>query len=352
MSGGDDHGTGADPFVSVMTTIQEPTPSTHRHAAQLQRTGSHLIVVGDQKGPPRFDLPRTRFVPLAEQLALPFKLAPLLPTGHYVRKNLAYLLAFQAGADRIYETDDDNAPAPDWIVRTPEVHAEPVATPGWFNVYHRFTHHVIWPRGFPLDKARDPVGPASPPQPAARILSPIQQELANVAPDVDAVWRLTIASEPFTFDPARRTSVHLAPGAWCPFNSQATWWFPPAFPLMYLPGTCTFRMTDIWRSLVAQRCLWELNLGATFHPPQVEQERNAHDLMRDFADEVPGYLHNHTIARTLESLSLRPGQAAIPDNLIRCHQALISAGFLKPHEMELLRAWIADVESISEARPA
>ncbi len=180
-------------------------------------------------------------------------------------------------------------------------------------------------------------------KPTARVESPIQQELANVAPDVDAAWRLTHANEPFHFD-ANRPSVHLAPGAWCPFNSQATWWFPPAFPLMYLPSTCTFRMTDIWRSFVAQRCLWELGRGLTFHAPRVEQERNVHDLMKDFEDEVPGYLKNEQIARTLDALTLRPRADAVADNLVRCYEALVGIGVLKPEELPLVKAWLDDLQ--------
>jgi hypothetical protein len=329
-------------LVCVMTTIQAPTPCARRTADRLGAAGGSLIVVGDKKGPARFDLPATRFVPLAEQLALPFRLAPLLPTGHYVRKNLAYLLAFAGGAGRIFETDDDNAPLEDWGVRETSVNAARVTRPGWFNVYRLFTDQVIWPRGLPLRHARDTAAVDDPaPKP---VDSPIQQELANVAPDVDAAWRLTIASEPFAFA-ADRPSVHLAPGAWCPFNSQATWWFPPAFPLMYLPSTCTFRMTDIWRSLVAQRCVWELGHGLTFHAPRVEQERNVHDLMKDFEDEVPGYLKNEQIARTLEGLTLRPGAAAVTDNLVRCYEALIQIGVLRPEEMPMVRAWVEDTAS-------
>jgi hypothetical protein len=333
-------GNAAGKLVCAMTTIQEPTPSARRTADRLVAAGGSLIVVGDKKGPARFELPATRFVPLAEQVTLPFRLAPLLPAGHYVRKNLAYLLAFAAGADRIFETDDDNAPLPAWEPRAATVGAVRVTRPGWCNVYRLFTDQIIWPRGLPLRHARDA---ASVDQPnLTRVESPIQQELANVAPDVDAAWRLTLANEPFAFD-AARPSVNLAPGAWCPFNSQATWWFKPAFPLMYLPSTCTFRMTDIWRSLVAQRCLWELGHGLTFHAPVVEQERNVHDLTRDFEDEVPGYLKNEQIARTLDALTLRPGPDALADNLVRCYEALVAIGVLKPEEMQLVRAWTHDI---------
>ena len=329
----------SDQFACVVTTIQPPTPAMRQLAQRLGETGTPLIVIGDKKGPASFDLPGARFVPLSEQLNLPFTLARLLPTGHYVRKNLGYLLAIASGATSIYETDDDNAPLDSWRPRTLQVQATNVSTQGWFNVYTRFTDQKIWPRGFPLSR----VGSAHRVSAETSLFdSPIQQSLTNNAPDVDAIWRLTIGHEPFRFNDA--PSLHLAPGAWCPFNSQNTWWFKPAFPLLYLPSTCTFRMTDIWRSLIAQRCLWELNQGVTFHAPDVDQSRNAHDLMKDFEDEIPGYLHNEKIASILTGTSLTPGAQNVSANLVRCYEALIKAGIFRDAEMQFVRAWIADVE--------
>jgi hypothetical protein len=80
--------------------------------------------------------------------------------------------------------------------------------------------------------------------------------------------------------------------SWCPFNSQSTWFFKKAFPLMYLPCSCKHsECTDIWRSFIGQRCLWEIGEGVTFHSPsEVYQDRNEHDLLKDFEDEIPGYL--------------------------------------------------------------
>jgi hypothetical protein len=112
---------------------------------------------------------------------------------------------------------------------------------------------------------------------------------------------------------------------------------------MYLPSTCTFRMTDIWRSLIAQRCLWELGQGITFHPPEVHQERNPHDLQKDFEDEIPGYQKNESIAQTLKALPLRPGKNAIIENLTTCYTTLISQTIFKPAEAPLLRAWLHDL---------
>ena len=321
----------------VITTIQPPTPSLRALHARLPQD-MDLVVVGDKKGPPAFDLPNTTFLSLDDQLNSPFTLARLLPTGHYARKNLGYLAALQSNPIAIFDTDDDNAPNARWAPKDGRIQAHTLRHDGWVNVYRCFSRDNIWPRGLPLRHARD-AGPYHL-DPLAPVNAPIQQLLCDNAPDVDAAWRLTVGNEPFTFDESASASIHLAPGAWCPFNSQATWWFADAFPLMYLPSTCTFRMTDIWRSLIAQRCLWELGQGVTFHPPEVIQQRNPHDLQKDFEDEVPGYLKNESIAQTLATLPLRPGKEAIIENLTTCYTALIAQNIFKPEEAPLLRAWL------------
>ena len=115
---------------------------------------------------------------------------------------------------------------------------------------------------------------------------------------------------------------------------------------MYIPSFCSFRMCDIWRSFVAQRCLWELGYGLVFHSPEVRQDRNVHDLMRDFEEEIPGYRGNHRFALTLQQLTLRPGSDHALDNLARCYEALIDAGFFPEKEMEVVKAWVHDMESM------
>src|SRR5688572_25265586 len=105
-----------DSLVCVMTTIQPPTACARHLAEVLGERGAPLIVVGDRKGPARFELPGAEFYPLEEQRRLPYRLARKLPAGHYSRKNLAYLLAVGRGAGCVYETDDDNMPGPTWAV--------------------------------------------------------------------------------------------------------------------------------------------------------------------------------------------------------------------------------------------
>jgi len=331
-------------LTAIVTTIQEPTPSIRRLIETMDGIDGALLVIGDKKGPTRFDVPRAEFFSLQDQLRLPFTLAPLLPAGHYARKNLGYLIAFSRRARFLYETDDDNAPNDAWQVRTLQTSAQKLTPRTWANVYRLFRNDLIWPRGFPLDLVNDPATFAHDTQaPLESFECPIQQGLADLSPDVDAVWRLLLDRE-FTFPPSQ--SVWLSPGTWCPFNSQTTWWWPVAYPLMYLPSYCSFRMTDIWRSFIAQRCLWELGLGLAFHPSEAIQERNVHNLMRDFEQEVPGYLQNQQIVRTLTDLSLASGVGAVASNLMSCYEAMVAKGFIADEELPLVKAWLADIDSL------
>lgn len=329
-------------FTVVITTIQEPTACVRTLAQRLAELGAPLVVIGDKKGPSQFVQPNTELFTLSAQMEMPYQLAKLLPTGHYARKNLGYLIAMSRGAPCIYETDDDNAPNNSWRVRELATEAQRVAPRRWANVYRMFTDQVIWPRGFPLEFVNDAGTWAhNPAAPVERVDAPIQQGLADLSPDVDAVWRLIMDRE-FKFREGR--SVWLSPNCWCPFNSQTTWWWPVAYPLMYLPSFCTFRMTDIWRSFVAQRCLWALGYGMVFHAAEAVQERNFHDLLRDFESEVPGYLNNQQIVQTLASVDLKSGSREVADNVVRCYEALIAKTFLPCDELPLLRAWLADVD--------
>lgn len=327
----------------VVTTIQEPTGCMHELARVAQEHELEWIVIGDRKGPKRFSLAPAQLISIDEQANLPFKLARLLPEKHYARKNLGYLVAMSRGFDCIYETDDDNAPTDAWSLRTLEIEAfrvEPRTSARWANIYQAYTPETIWPRGLPLNWARRQFAQDFRLSSSlSRAAAPIQQGLANGAPDVDAVWRL-VQSRDVTFD--EFGSVLIPRGVWCPFNSQNTWWWRPAFPLLYLPSCCSFRMTDIWRSFVAQRCLWELGHELEFHNADVKQLRNEHDLMRDFEHETPGYLRNDEIRRLLDGCQLKPGESHLRENLLLCYEALVGAEVVASRELDLVQAWIDD----------
>jgi hypothetical protein len=211
---------------------------------------------------------------------------------------------------------------------------------GWVNVYKYFTESHIWPRGFALENILDPLPPL---EKLILIDSPIQQGLADENPDVDAIYRLT-SPLPIIFD--KSNNIALGNNTFCPFNSQNTTWFREAFPLLYLPSHCSFRMTDIWRSFVAQRIAWTCGWSILFHQSTVWQERNEHNLMNDFRDEISGYNNNAQIVKVLKELDLKDGIENISTNMKLCYKALIELGFVGEQESILLDAWLKDINSL------
>ena len=325
----------------IITSIAAPNAVLKDCAERAQKNGVDFVVMGDTKSPATFALDGCDFWSLDRQLTLPFQLVPNLPTRHYGRKNLGYLVAMQQGAEIILETDDDNYPLPPfWEARNRQQSAHRLTRTGWTNVYKYFTNKYIWPRGYALEHLHDPL-PALPALSA--VDCPIQQGLANENPDVDAIYRLTLPL-PFSFD--ERESVALGEGAWCAFNSQNTTWFAEAFPLLYLPSHCSFRMTDIWRSYVAQRLAWTCGWSILFHNATVWQERNEHNLMRDFEEEVSGYTQNKQICADLAALDLPHGREHLHNNLLACYRLLTEKNYVGKAEMPLVEAWVADLRQL------
>jgi hypothetical protein len=330
----------------VVTSISAPNHVLGALAEGSRRRGRQFVVIGDEPSPTDFQLEGCDFYGLEAQYDSSFRSARQCPTRHYARKNLGYLVAIREGANVIVETDDDNVPREEfWAERRREVSAPALEGAGWVNVYRYFTEANIWPRGLPLERVRERV----PEFESLKVKDsdcPIQQGLADENPDVDAIYRL-VEELPQSFRRDRR--VALGSGSWCPFNSQNTTWWADAFPLLYLPAYCSFRMTDIWRSFVAQRICWEQGWGVLFHEPTVWQERNEHNLMRDFRDEVPGYLHNAAIRDALAALKLAPGVERLGENLLACYERLVEMSLVGREELPLLAAWLEDLAAARAA---
>lgn len=123
----------------------------------------------------------------------------------------------------------------------------------------------------------------------------VVQTLAYADPDYDAIYRLT-QKLPAMWGHARTTSLVYERGTFAPFNAQATLWHETAFwglGRLALPvtvhGQVSDMITDIWRSYIKQRVMWETGLRVAFNSPWVNQYRNAHDYLRDLNSEQPLY---------------------------------------------------------------
>jgi hypothetical protein len=325
----------------VVTSISPPNPILQALAEGSQRRGARFIVVGDTKSPESFHLDGCDFFSVSRQRDLDFKFASICHERSYTRKNIGYLIAIQCGANFIVETDDDNYPTEQfWNDRQETVSGDTVNAKGWVNAYSYFADDFIYPRGFPLELARGTNVSFAPRSNSVPRTSLIQQGLADGNPDVDAVYRMLF---PLPFDFKKAAPLILPRHAWCPFNSQNTTFFSGAFPLLYLPTFCSFRMTDIWRSFVAQRILWTIDSELSFHQATVVQDRNEHSLLRDFEDEIPGYLNNLKIVDALENINLESGLESISSNMMLCYEKLCSLDLIGAGELNLLETWLSDL---------
>ena len=115
--------------------------------------------------------------------------------------------------------------------------------------------------------------------------------------------------------------------------------------MLYLPSTCSFRVSDIFRSYIAQRISWESGFFVSFHRPSVTQIRNKHDLIEDFKQETNMYIKIEDLILGLQKIKLKKGMENIFENLIKCYKFLVSENYLKNQEMTILKKWILDLNN-------
>lgn len=330
--------------ILVITSISDSDNPILKQIAQTSlEKNIKFILIGDTKSPSNFKLDGCDFYSVQRQQDIALKIIQKLPLRHYSRKNIGYLLAMIEGAEVIIETDDDNIPTGEfWLPRNRYLKSNVISSTKttWFNVYKNYTDKFIWPRGFALEELQSKTDCYFAEK---ELFCPIQQGLADENPDVDAIYRLS-SELPIKFKDEGKYA--LTNNVICPFNSQNTSWFKDAFPLLYLPSYCSFRMTDIWRSFIAQRIAWTCDWPILFHQPTVYQLRNEHDLMKDFIDEIVGYTGNKKLVDALIEMDLQAGPHNIQGNMLKCYEKLIDLKFIENSEIGILNTWFEDINEI------
>lgn len=124
----------------VITSIAHDTNEVLRnYAKECGERNIHYVVVGDVSSPSDFVIDKCDYYGIDSQLALPFELAKVIPTKHYARKNLGYLIAIKNGCTELQETDDDNKPYESfWEEKSVENVSLSFNNKGWLNVYSFF----------------------------------------------------------------------------------------------------------------------------------------------------------------------------------------------------------------------
>lgn len=320
----------------VITSIFPPTRAVRAFA---HLPSWQLVVAGDRKSPAEWQCGDAIFLSIGRQAELGYQLARSLPENHYCRKNLAYLYAIAHGASVIVDTDDDNVPKANWDIPAFEGTFRTTARDlGFVNVYRSFTAAHIWPRGFPLRLLRTGALDREVEARLEKRRVGIWQGLADDDPDVDAIYRLVLGARCF-FD--QGDPLVLASGTLCPSNSQNTAFVRALFPLLYLPVLVSFRFTDILRGLVAQPIMWLYGYCLGFTAATVVQERNPHNLIEDFRQEIPCYLHSEDVVDVV-SAALN-GSRSIEENLYAAYEALVRREIVPKGELIHVEAWITDL---------
>ena len=305
----------------------------------------HCFIALDTKSPAPIDPSVAHFIQVGGTENCEY--SKVCPTRSYSRKNIAFLEAARAGASFVFETDDDNAITDfSFIGAAAEFFLERDANETGMprNIFSELydTEDNIWARGFPIRFLDEDAREHAPPQKHTKRPG-VAQFLVTGNPDVDAIFRLVKGNKvdldilPNQLPAALFNTYH-------PFNSQSTLWPREYFPLTYLPSTCSFRMTDIYRGYIAQRILYEHDRSVVFCPPNVHQIRNEHRISKDFFDEHTGYQETEVIVSTLAALPLT-GQSS-GDAMLSAYKALVELGIFEAEELNLLSAFLSEMNKL------
>lgn len=315
----------------IMTSINGPTSAVEKYAAMKD---CRVVMIGDKKTPENWKCNNVIYISPDQQEKLPYSIIKNLPWNIPARINIGYLYAMESGAEIITQSDDDNIPNEHWGIPDLNVNVSTIDANDFINVYKYFTTSFVWPRGFPLDKILKHKNVNEQREPSQ---VRVWQHLANRDTDVDAIYRLT--NNEFIYF-SQRSPIALKEGTVCPFNCQSTTFYKEAFLLLYLPSFISPRASDIVRGLIAQPLLWSLGLNLGFTSPTVTQERNPHNYLDDFREELLIYLESENIFNIAKN-AIRL-EASLPQNFFAVYQGLVDAKLVPPEELQLVEAWIDD----------
>ena len=123
-----------------------------------------------------------------------------------------------------------------------------------------------------------------------------------------------------------------------------------AFWGLYLPVTTTFRVCDIWRGYWVQRLLWDIGGRLIFGASTVSQVRNSHSYIKDMDDEGQLYHQSGSFVRFLASWTST--KQTLRERIGQLARDVAEAGFWKSKEVDIMDAWIADLQSVGCSFPS
>lgn len=262
------------------TTINKPTKALKIFA---NNNKCKLIVALDKKSK-EFKLKNSIVLSTQYQEKKWPKLSKLIGWNCIQRRNFAILEAYERGAEIIALIDDDNIPYASWfnnIYVNKNIKCKEIKTNKLIFDPVGFTNHKnLWHRGVPLELVN---GRSYKAGKKVYITPDVQANFWNGDPDIDAVCRMIFRPEcNFKSNRFPFFSKKISP-----FNSQNTL-ISREVVKDYFLFPHIGRMDDIWASFY----ITSKKYRVLYNKPTVYQERNVHNLIKDFKDEYIGYTNS------------------------------------------------------------
>ena len=269
------------------TTINKPTKALKLFA---KNKNCKLIVSLDKKSK-KFHLKNSIVLSTKYQEKKWPKLSKLVGWNCIQRRNFAILEAFERGAETVALIDDDNIPYKNWfknIYVNKQIKCKEIKTnKKIFDPVGYTNHSNLWHRGLPLELVNNRKYKIA----KKKLIKPdIQANFWNGDPDIDAVCRMI-------FKPECNFKKSLFPffsKKVSPFNSQNTLITRKVIKDYFLFPHIG-RMDDIWASFYVTSKKYRV----LYNEPTVYQQRNVHNLIKDFKDEYIGYVNSLKLVESL-----------------------------------------------------
>ena len=269
------------------TTINKPTKALKLFA---RNKNCKLIVALDKKSK-EFNLKNSIVLSTKYQEKKWPKLSKLVGWNCIQRRNFAILEAFERGAETIALIDDDNIPYNNWFknihvhkkIKCKEIKINKII----FDPVGYTNHSNLWHRGMPLELVNNRKYKNG----KKYLIEPdIQANFWNGDPDIDAVCRMI-------FKPECKFRKNIFPffsKKISPFNSQNTLLKRNVIKDYFLFPHIG-RMDDIWAAFYVTSKKYKV----IYTEPTVYQNRNIHNLVKDFRDEYIGYVNSLKLVKNL-----------------------------------------------------
>ena len=222
----------------------------------------------------------------------------IIPWNTDNRRNIGFLRALEEDCQVLVSIDDDNYPLPhsDFYAGHIETGSRVErlvmgSDNGWFNICSELILEPkvdVVPRGY-LYRKRNPAVVS---RGTKSVTLAAHAGLWLGDPDVDAATRLAF---PVRAVGTTKRNIALEPGVWSPINTQNTSVARRAIPAYYyvrmlepLPGAKLDRYGDIWSGYFITRCAEHLGESIGVGQPEVDHQRNVHDLLADLRAEFWG----------------------------------------------------------------